>query len=800
MLSRVTTLLLALSLLDVTMTLDICTGSISTILSITSPSPSPSASNVSVNDLGLSQGLGSGKPLGVSSINSTVSAMSLDLAQDQEYFYSELDGSSGTVVDWDVFLQIKVAASSQFKDIFVWFGNSSNHAINRQSFRHQSGDNDNGTEAGTVLTLHLCLASFNPPLTNSSILPSRIRITNVPNRAEAVVLVNLVSLALVRPRSSCKPGLLPAPKNFVYKSQSKLYYQLQDDSESSPIVRFLSLNYRNMVRGTRLEQEDLMRTAAAMLNTSGSADTAGVIYIEPLALASPNWGVPCPYCIIQPGNPPRTYSEDVLQRIDYILFLARKYNVRLLLTFLPRDDSYNQLCSTRLNPDYLGCMFYDPIVMDDLEHLISTILNRINTLTGIAYKEDPLIFAWSLGEDLSYNTFKKRSCPPLSWVSRFSALVKSIDPHHLLVYECGDPWNNERASFDEFSLPHIDIYGFHSWNFLAQSDNYLSLLTAAAAFNKTLILLQLGMGPFFEQRIRSIARDMLTEKFRGAFAGVFVNSLQGRKEGGGFYLGKDAYSSGLHFPGFNSDIVPNSEIFWQETSYINLIYTMHLLVSDPSKRLSDLQDSDLVIQIPQAPMDYAPVLLKSSNDDRWLEISWFGVVGGTKYHIYRSVESESFYRALATNFDEFAHHDGLMDSKVPINATCRQTVTYRLFATNERGTRWSPALVLSIVTGGKDTPFCNQTFVTRPTIPPSSTIIDASSKAIPNSAIIFGSVSIVIFVICVSVTVYVNYVRQLKLEREIRRSQRNSARRERAKNADSTGKPLPLMSSSYQFK
>lgn len=771
------TLIIAFLFINVTVASDICTGSISTILLITSPS---SSSNVSVNDLGLSQGLGSGKQLIASSINSTVSAFSLDLAQDQEYFYSELAGSSSGTVDWDVFLEIKIAASSQFKWILVWFGNTSSHWVHRESFRHQTGDLDNGTEAGTVLTLHLCLASFKPPLTNS---PSRIRITNLPNRGEATVLMNLVSLALVRPRSSCKPGMLPTPINFAYKSQSKLYHQQQDDSSSerNRKIRFLSLNYKNMVRGTRLEQEDLMRTAAAMLNAS-STDAARVIYIEPLALAAVAWGVPCPYCIVQPGNPPRTYSEDVLQRIDYILFLARKYNVRLLLTFLPRDDFYNQLCSVRSNPDPLGCMFYDPTVMDDLEHLISTILNRVNTLTGIVYKQDPFIFAWSLGEDMSFNTMKQRSCPPYAWVSRFSSLVKSIDPHHLLVYECGDPWTPVRSSFDEFAIPHIDIYGLSSWNLHESYDNYLTYLTAAAAFNKTLILFQLGMGPFFEQRIRSIARDMLTEKFKGAFAGAFVSSLQGRKEGGGFYQSKDDYAAGLHFPGYKSDIVPDSGIYWQETSYINLIYTMHQLLSDPGKNLSHLQDSDLVIQTPQAPMDYAPILLKSSNDDRWLEVSWFGVVGGTRYHVYRSFESEPYYRAVSTGLDEFAHHTGLVDTKVPFNATCRQTVTYRLFATNDRGTRWSPALVLSIVSGNKGTPFCNQTTLatTPPATPPSSTIV-ASTTVVPNSAIIFGSFSIIIFCICASVTVYVNYMRQLKLEQEIRRSQRNSARRHRVR-------------------
>lgn len=51
----------------------------------------------------------------------------------------------------------------------------------------------------------------------------------------------------------------------------------------------------------------------------------------------------------------------------------------------------------------------DTQVIDDLKHLLSYVLNRVNTVTGIAYKDDPVILAWQFGNELG--SWQKPSAP-----------------------------------------------------------------------------------------------------------------------------------------------------------------------------------------------------------------------------------------------------------------------------------------------------------------------------------------------------------------------------------------------------
>ena len=59
------------------------------------------------------------------------------------------------------------------------------------------------------------------------------------------------------------------------------------------------------------------------------------------------------------------------------------------------------------------------------------VLTRVNNFTGVAYKDEPTIFAWELmnepriQSDLSGKTMQ-------GWVTLMSAYVKSIDPNHMV--------------------------------------------------------------------------------------------------------------------------------------------------------------------------------------------------------------------------------------------------------------------------------------------------------------------------------------------------------------------------------
>ncbi|KNZ63029.1 hypothetical protein VP01_1195g1 [Puccinia sorghi] len=56
---------------------------------------------------------------------------------------------------------------------------------------------------------------------------------------------------------------------------------------------------------------------------------------------------------------------------------------------------------------------------------IKTVINRVNTVSGITYKDDPTIMTWELSNE--------PQDPPLSWITDTSAYIKSLAPNHLVT-------------------------------------------------------------------------------------------------------------------------------------------------------------------------------------------------------------------------------------------------------------------------------------------------------------------------------------------------------------------------------
>ncbi|CAA0827035.1 Mannan endo-1-4-beta-mannosidase 7, partial [Striga hermonthica] len=76
--------------------------------------------------------------------------------------------------------------------------------------------------------------------------------------------------------------------------------------------------------------------------------------------------------------------------------------------------------------------FYtNEVVKEYYKRHVQRVLNRINTITGVAYKDDPTIMAWELineprcQADYSGDTVN-------AWVQEMASHVKSIDSKHLL--------------------------------------------------------------------------------------------------------------------------------------------------------------------------------------------------------------------------------------------------------------------------------------------------------------------------------------------------------------------------------
>ncbi|XP_059462807.1 mannan endo-1,4-beta-mannosidase 6 [Corylus avellana] len=135
---------------------------------------------------------------------------------------------------------------------------------------------------------------------------------------------------------------------------------------------------------------------------------------------------------------PSVYDEVVFKALDFVVSEAKKYNIRLILSLANNWDAYGGKAqyvkwgkAAGLNLTSDDDFFSDPTLRSYYKAHVKTVLNRVNTVTNITYKDDPTIFAWELmneprcTSDPSGNKLQ-------SWIQEMAVYVKSMDPKHLV--------------------------------------------------------------------------------------------------------------------------------------------------------------------------------------------------------------------------------------------------------------------------------------------------------------------------------------------------------------------------------
>ncbi len=156
--------------------------------------------------------------------------------------------------------------------------------------------------------------------------------------------------------------------------------------------------------------------------------------------------VGCSNCI-EPS--PGLFNESALAHVDYAIKAARDHGIRLIIPFTDNwhfsEGGKHTFTDWRHLSDE-NQFYFKSEVIGDFETYIRTLLNHVNTYTGVAYKNDPTILAWETGNELD---------PPLSWTQLISTYIKSIDSNHLVMD--GRSGIDPRAA----SLTSVDIVSDH---------------------------------------------------------------------------------------------------------------------------------------------------------------------------------------------------------------------------------------------------------------------------------------------------------------------------------------------------
>ncbi|KAI9105675.1 glycoside hydrolase superfamily [Phlyctochytrium arcticum] len=351
---------------------------------------------------------------------------------------------------------------------------------------------------------------------------------------------------------------------------------------------------------------------------------------------------------------PRQYNEDCFVTIDHALAKARDVGVRLIIPLVNnyggKDQAGGECGHDALFGNYMqyakhrnkkpSQFFTDPELIDDFKHMLSFLLNRINTVNGVRYGDDPTVLAWQLGNELGG---WKGPNPPTSWTLQMTSFIRSLAPRTLVAdgtmggLEAKTKWDKQAlASPDgpDIFVNHY-YYGESDLKRLKEDSAYV------AKHGKAFVVGEFGFsnvgvyGRIYEEILRNdkISGSLIWSlRFHSMFGGFYVHG-----ESGGKY-------SAYHAPGFRAR---NHGFCAEEADVMPQIRHYAL-------RIQGYADPNSV----PMPIPEAPWLL---NDIRPGWIRFRGAAWAARYVIWRGTAVEDTQGGQGINWDQHPLASDILD-------------------------------------------------------------------------------------------------------------------------------------------
>ncbi|MEX1062147.1 MAG: hypothetical protein WEC12_00975, partial [Balneolaceae bacterium] len=134
---------------------------------------------------------------------------------------------------------------------------------------------------------------------------------------------------------------------------------------------------------------------------------------------------------------PGEFNESALRDLDRVIAKGKERGIRFILPFVNYWDELGGICQYNTwagasDPSRNTSFFINNADTQKwYRNYIEMLLNRVNTETGIAYKDEPAIFSWQI-----MNEGRNKGEDPAvmrDWYREIAQYIKSIDSNHLLT-------------------------------------------------------------------------------------------------------------------------------------------------------------------------------------------------------------------------------------------------------------------------------------------------------------------------------------------------------------------------------
>jgi hypothetical protein len=358
--------------------------------------------------------------------------------------------------------------------------------------------------------------------------------------------------------------------------------------------------------------DDALQTVAAMGGTVVRAHTLGI-------------SVGCTLCLEPTLN---SFNSSAWDSIDYSIYKAGLLGLHLII---PLTDQYRWYHGGRCTfTDWAGyttdpggstcttnpgaeAFYTSTVVISDFETYISTLLNHVNSYTGVALKNDPAIMTWELGNELNTNPGSQWTEFD-TWESTIAAYIKTLDTHHLIA----SAYAYHQKYSAELALSNIDMYTLHS---NSNGPNQCDLSTTASDVKAAGKVFYVGEYDWQNHNTGSCTEPLasyLTDiETTAGVSGDLYWQLIPHDNNHGYLQHTDPNGAGLAFYGNSSDL---------------------------QTRASDLRTHAYTmsgLSVPAYPAPPAPLITSMTQSGGHNVMEWRGAAGADDYTIQVSTGSSS---------------------------------------------------------------------------------------------------------------------------------------------------------------